>query len=677
MPLQARAEEGDTNTTSGINENGQVGGLHLPTARTLEAGSGYFGYGRSPFYEYAFAGLQPIEDLRLVIRETKDQVGVTYPGLDAQIQLLDESDWVPETALGLTHLVGQTRFAGEYLAFSKRFGDFDFSAGLGWGRYADNGAFGNPLSLHDSARDDGLGDEGPGAWFRGSRMGAFGGVTYQTPWERLQILAEFDRDPYAQEKFEQALFDEEKVTRRAPVNVGARVTLIPGLALTGGLDSLSQSQVYLTYTLDLQKENPGTWQMGYEQRLRPPPINDGTLVSADITQIPALAWQDNMALEKVTAPEQGIIAAHYRAGDVAPYAADLGHAAYAVADSTNADVVAITLVPEHDGLEGDTYTLLRRDVVRDTEFKGSAAEVMQTATVRPTVIDNTPAPTLPERPLWRLFTVERADIDPYEFTDFILSNFRLQLGGTYEALHGVTLGATGNYEVSNNYPATYLAPHPVRSDHRDYLNRTVDTENLYVNAMQTVAPGLHTRVTAGLLEQMYRGVSGEILYQPFQSRWAMGAEGDWLQQRSPIDDFAKTGFETTPAALSVYYEVLPHDLTIIARAEQFLAKDQGGTLEFQHQFLRGSELGFGATYSNEKDLGGLEYYGHWTAMMTLRVPLEYAIKNVPIENRLEANAGPVLRDSGAEVELPVRLWDATRPISYGPITNSWGDFLNF
>ena len=90
MVLAAPAIADDTPQ---INENGQVGGLHLPTARALEPGTAYTGFGTSPFYEYGFVGLQPIEDLRLTIRQEKDKIGVTFPGLDAQLQLLDETDW--------------------------------------------------------------------------------------------------------------------------------------------------------------------------------------------------------------------------------------------------------------------------------------------------------------------------------------------------------------------------------------------------------------------------------------------------------------------------------------------------------------------------------------------------------------------------------------------------------
>ena len=176
---------------------------------------------------------------------------------------------------------------------------------------------------------------------------------------------------------------------------------------------------------------------------------------------------------------------------------------------------------------------------------------------------------------------------------------------------------------------------------------------------------------------MYRGASAEVLYQPFASRLAVGAEGDWLQQRSPNNDFAKTSYETTPWAASIYYEVVPHDLTIIGRVQQFLAEDKGYTVELQHEFYHGARLGFAADWSNRPDFGGLEDYGRLAARMELHIPLDYVFAGLPIENRADTYLGPLVRDSGQTVEMPARLWEATRPISYGPIEHSWDDFLNF
>ena len=42
----------------------------------------------------------------------------------------------------------------------------------------------------------------------------------------------------------------------------------------------------------------------------------------------------------------------------------------------------------------------------------------------------------------------------------------------------------------------------------------------------------------GLLEEMFGGAGFELLYEPFASRWALGGNLNWVQQR----DFDKRTF---------------------------------------------------------------------------------------------------------------------------------------
>ena len=48
---------------------------------------------------------------------------------------------MPAVALGINDLIGTGVYSGEYLVASKRFGNFDFSLGIGWGRLASTNSF--------------------------------------------------------------------------------------------------------------------------------------------------------------------------------------------------------------------------------------------------------------------------------------------------------------------------------------------------------------------------------------------------------------------------------------------------------------------------------------------------------------------------------------------------------
>ncbi|MGB1077572.1 MAG: YjbH domain-containing protein, partial [Bdellovibrionales bacterium] len=57
-----------------------------------------------------------------------------YPGLNLQLQLVEETARRPEIAVGLHNAFGQNRLSSEYIVASKRYKSFDFSAGMAWGK---------------------------------------------------------------------------------------------------------------------------------------------------------------------------------------------------------------------------------------------------------------------------------------------------------------------------------------------------------------------------------------------------------------------------------------------------------------------------------------------------------------------------------------------------------------
>jgi hypothetical protein len=132
----------------------------------------------------------------------------------------ETEDW-PEISLGIRDLLGTGLYGAEYVVASKRIDDFDFTAGLGWGRLASDGTFANPFGLifpSFKTRAVFTGGNGGtvnfGQFFHGPNMGLFGGVIWHTPIENLDLLVEYSSDRYTEEVAGGAF----KV--RVPVNVG-------------------------------------------------------------------------------------------------------------------------------------------------------------------------------------------------------------------------------------------------------------------------------------------------------------------------------------------------------------------------------------------------------------------------------------------------------------------------
>ena len=127
---------------------------------------------------------------------------------DAKFRLSHESEYVPEIALGLQDFIGTGVYSGEYLVGSKRWGPFDFTLGMGWGRLGSNGTFKNPFGIlsksfltRSQANAYGLGGTlSLSNYFHGPEVGLFGGIEYSTPIENLKLKVEYSSDSYPIEK---------------------------------------------------------------------------------------------------------------------------------------------------------------------------------------------------------------------------------------------------------------------------------------------------------------------------------------------------------------------------------------------------------------------------------------------------------------------------------------------
>jgi membrane-associated phospholipid phosphatase len=222
------------------------------------------------------------------------------------------------------------------------------------------------------------------------------------------------------------------------------------------------------------------------------------------------------------------------------------------------------------------------------------------------------------------------------------SAFKLNL---FENVSGVT-------QASNS-----LLPH-VRTDIAEYkrgarfkLNRAL------INKYMTLDEGLYARVSAGLYEEMFRGLGGQILYLPKDERWAVDLTLDALQQRDYKGWFGKRDYHVLTALGALHYR-LPYDITVTSRAGRFLANDEGVRLEFKRRFRSGVEIGAWFTKTNGKDITspGKPSDPYNDKGIFLSVPL-----NIMLPSDSQATAGfalaPWTRDVGQMVGSPGDLYD--------------------
>ena len=200
-------------------------------------------------------------------------------------------------------------------------------------------------------------------------------------------------------------------------------------------------------------------------------------------------------------------------------------------------------------------------------------------------------------------------------------------------------------------------PH-VRSDVAEYLRGDrLTLSRILLNKYDNPAERVYTRLSAGLYEDMFRGVGGQALYLPTDKRWAADLAVDALQQRGYDGILSTRDYKTVTAIGSLHYR-LPHDITVTARAGRFLAKDTGVRLEFKRRFQSGIEVGAWYTHTNGNDITtpGTPSKPYQDRGVFLSLPL-----NIMLPMDTQANAGfaisPWTRDVGQMVASPGDLYD--------------------
>ena len=247
----------------------------------------------------------------------------------------------------------------------------------------------------------------------------------------------------------------------------------------------------------------------------------------------------------------------------------------------------------------------------------------------------------------------------YAFTPgLILSGaVRQQFFNTGEDARFVPEGAPGLY--------------PVRTNAALYAEEgTTFVPRLTLSQYGHLTPNVYSRVSFGLLEEMYAGLSTEVLYKPVGARWAAGAEVNYVQQRDFDQTFAFRDYSVVTGHGSLYYDF---DNGFFGQVDmgRYLAGDWGATLTVDRAFENGWRVGATATVTDasyDNDLTEGVDYG-----IRITVPIDFVIGRPTQQAFSTTLSGPV-RDDGARLELDDRLYETIRSGQRSDLEDGWGRF---
>ncbi|EIU6829389.1 YjbH domain-containing protein [Vibrio parahaemolyticus] len=677
---------------------GGVGLMQMPTGRMTPEGEFNFSVTGSDEYLFYNVTLQLMPWLETTIRYTRVHdlpYSSSFPdvdneytdkGIDFKFRLWEESEYMPEIALGVRDFAGTGLFDAEFLAATKRYsnsklGTFDFTLGMGWGYLGTRDTVTNPFcKASDKFCDrpsEFLSTGGTTNFDRAFKGPAalFGGIEYQTLHKPLRFKLEYDGNDYSTDyPVVQAGVD---MSPHTPWNFGVLYrlgmadfrlsyergdTLVAGLTLNTNFNDMP-SFWRDTPTPEVEDNQPKElsdvdWARVTED-LDKIAGYQNTRIYVDDNTVTVVGEQKKYR-DRTEAHEKAAAVLHNEMPD---------------------DIDTYAINERSRGLVGE-QTIISKEKYRDFAQVNYIKPKIEDATAK---ASNKPSGESVydgfERFDWGFAPKLVQTLGNAE--DFYLFSVGLSGNASYWLTDNLEIGGSLYWDWYNNYDKfIYVTPPDgttvprVRTMFRAYQNEhAVTMSNLQLTWFQEYSNTMDQQFYAGYLESMFAGVGTEFLYRPQGANWAIGADVNVISQRDPqsyfgvydekwqnvpeygrpfqVIDKGFTGF------VSGYYYPqwdFLQDLMIQVDVGQFLAGDVGTQINISKQFKSGVIAGAFASFT---DLSADEFgEGSFTKGFYLSIPFDIMTVK-PSNNRANFSWQPLTRDGGQKLGRKYSLIELT------------------
>lgn len=660
---------------------GVVGLMQTPTARMRPAGAFSLSWMKTWPDTWINVMLQPLNWLeggfRYVSVSNRLYGAQDFSGnqaykdksFEVKARVAREGDWTPELALGIRDLGGTGLFGGEYLVASKRWGRLDASLGLGWGYVGARGQWPNPISgvlgNKFDTRQNNVGEGGTlstGAYFRG-RTAPFGGLEYQSPWGPV-FKVEYNGNNYQHEP------QDNNQPVRSPLNYGLVYRWAPGVDLHASWERGNKLGLGISLWTDMTGLNM-------------PKLTDRPLPAV------SLAWPQGQPDWKRTLADMedytnwqvrqlvqqgdtlGVEVTHSQDTYVQPR---LERVMRVVQRDAPADVQQVEV---RHWAAGDVLAVDRIDRAR---WLQSLTEPPRTARPEPLSVREWPPAHSTEGSQSPQTTVLQArEARPYSLSPglgfsqslggpdaFMLYKLSLTLNGEahlpmdWHLFGRAELRTLSNYNLFR-FKGTGTDLPRVRTYLREYETQSPLTlPQLYVARTARLSDSLTGAVYGGMLESMFGGAGGELLYRPRGSALAVGVDANRVQQRDFDQKFSMRDYKANTGHVTTYWETPWQGLVAALSVGQYLAGDRGATLRLTRTFSNGTTMGAFATKTN---ISAAQFgEGSFNKGVFWSIPFDAFMTS---SSRLRAtfNWVPLTRDGGAMLARPFVLHNETAQLS--------------
>jgi len=603
---------------------------------------------------------------------------------DIHFQIADETDSRPALAFGLRDFIGTGIYSSEYFVATKHLTPrLKFTGGIGWGRLAGVGSFSNPFSIvsdrFDTRPGRGSNTGGQielGNWFRGPAA-LFGGVEWQAT-ERTSLFLEYSSDAYSEE-ISRPLTD---IDIKTPLNFGISHRFKNGLNMKGFVIGGSEVGLQFSYILDPAKRRaPG----GQDKApLVIVPRNAAVLASWGLNDAaPKANAKNNLAklLSQEGIELQGFSTDGSRASiqvennrwDIEAQA--VGRTARAMSQVLPASVDTFVITLQTGGVPNSKVTLNRDSLYElETDFDGAWKSLSRARIEDGASVDRSGE-------LAESYPKFSFGLGPYTaFSLFdpdspVRYDVGLELALGYAPRPGLSFSGVFRQPLYGNIADAKRVSNSViqrvRTDAVRYAQESdFEINRLTADYVWRPSDDLFARVSVGYLEDMYGGVSGELLWYPIASRLALGVEANYVKQRDFDMLLGFQNYSVLTGHASAYYD-LGNGFTTQLDVGRYLAGDWGATVSVDREFNNGFKVGgyFTLTDVSFDDFGE----GSFDKGIRISIPLSW-LTGKPTRATVDQTIQPILRDGGARLNIANRLYPSTRDYRGSKLSSGWARF---
>ena len=572
----------DSFTYNTFNNHGSVGLINMPTARFYEESSfGFTVYDGNPDQKitmssfpfdwleasFFYTNIQDRPYCNVIFDPVCDQ-DAKDKGFNFKLRLKEEGIW-PALAIGINDIAGTGLYSSEYIVASYGINKTDFHFGLGWGEL--NGSkesFKNPFGKIDDSfyeRPKNTEDQGgqfqPSRYFSGEKVSPFFGVTHAINDKHLLKLEYDTTVTPGKIGYESAEKD---------FSFGLDFNLTQNFTIGISTERGNSTSIRFTY-----KNHPKVSKPRYQYEESQHSDTDSSYVKfirnlskngIGVTKIFEGAEEIGVQMSQFTHPNLDIIdeiikRASYNAGLDKPVKKDL----------RIADLKART--EYDDSFERNAKLIYQRQ----------AKNKFNTNT----------------RLSFRPFLASREE--------FFKGALMIENISEYSFLNNFSFSSDIKYSLVDNfddlqYPPAETYPAQVRSDIKDYLKNF--NEGIFIGRAQfdyflSPKKNHHIMLTAGILEEMFNGAGFEYLYFNQNLDYAIGFEIFDVKKRDYRMRFETLDYRNVTGHFNFYYrnyKYVPFDAKI--SFGEYLAGDEGLTLDLSRSFPNGTKFGFFASFTD-------------------------------------------------------------------------------